>query len=232
MDILNQLQGEVNDLIELEDLKWRQRAKHDWLKHGDKNSKFFHTSVNQRRKSNVIKSVLDSDGVVCSILDEIEGAFLGYYQALFGANSATGVSDCLSGIPCTITQEMNELLLKPCTVEEVGFALHNMGPFKAAGPDGFTASFYQQNWATIGDEVCRPISNFIISGYMDEDINFMHIVLIPKKQNAVSVSDFRPIALCNVIYKITSKVLANRLKVILPSIISPLVPGDCRHSKP
>jgi hypothetical protein len=185
--------------------------------------------VNQRRKSNVIKSVLDSDGVVCSVPDEIEGAILGFYQALFCANSIAGVSDCLSGIPCSITQEMNDMLLKPCTVEEVGFALHNMGPFKAADPDGFTASFYQQNWATIGDEVCRAISNFITLGYMYEDINFTHIVLIPKKQNAVSVSDFRPIALCNVIYKITSKVLANHLKVILPSIISPnqsaFIPG-------
>jgi hypothetical protein len=124
------------------------------------------------------------------------------------------------GMTCRVTDEMNADLLKPCTLEEVSLAFKFMGPFKASGPDGFSASFYQHNWAHIGEEVCLAINNFIISGHMDEDINTTNIVLIPKKSHPISVTDFLPFSLCNVIYKIISKVLANRLKAVLPQIIS------------
>jgi hypothetical protein len=115
---------------------------------------------------------------------------------------------------------MNVDLLKPCTLQEVSLALQFMGPFKASGPDGFPASFYQHNWAHIGEEVCLATNHFISLGHMDEDINTTNIVLIHKKAHPISMMDFKPISLCNVIYKIISKVLANRLKAVLPHIIS------------
>ena len=62
---------------------------------------------------------------------------------------------------------------------------------------------------------------FLNSGYMVHEINYTHIVLIPKIKSPKKIYDFQPISLCNVIYKIISKVLANRLKQILPHIISP-----------
>ena len=73
------------------------------------------------------------------------------------------------------------------------------------------------------------VLNFLNSGIMLPEINYTHIILIPKIKSPERISDFRPISLCNVIYKIISKVLANRLKLILPSLISPsqsaFVPG-------
>jgi hypothetical protein len=95
-----------------------------------------------------------------------------------------------------------------------------MQPLKASGPDGFSASLYQQNWGTIHQEVCNAALYFFNSGVLDDRINVTHIALIPKKNSPINVMDFRPISLCNVLYKLISKVLTNRLKVVMPYIIS------------
>ena len=73
----------------------------------------------------------------------------------------------------------------------------------------------------MGESVIIDVLDFLYNGNMLPDINHTDIVLIPKVKNPKRISEFRPISLCNVIYKIISKVLAKRLKQILPQIISP-----------
>ena len=68
----------------------------------------------------------------------------------------------------------------------------------------------------MGDTIVLAVLDFLNNGNMLPEINHTNIVLIPKIRNSVKMSDFRPISLCNVIYKIISKVLANRLKQVLP----------------
>ena len=73
----------------------------------------------------------------------------------------------------------------------------------------------------MGITVVNAVLDYFNSGIMVPAINHTHIVLIPKIKSPETMFDFRPISLCNVIYKIISKVLANRLKQVLPNIISP-----------
>jgi hypothetical protein len=96
-----------------------------------------------------------------------------------------------------------------------------MGPLNAPGLDGFPAGFFQQNWEMMGAEVCSAVLDTLNSSIMPSHLNMTHIVLIPKIKDPLKVTDFQPISLCNILYKLISKVLANRLKRVLPIIISP-----------
>ncbi|KAF5480564.1 hypothetical protein F2P56_001303 [Juglans regia] len=104
-----------------------------------------------------------------------------------------------------------------------------MNPLGSLGPDGFPTVFYHNHWDIVGVDVTRAVLEILNSNGDMSCINQTYIVLIPKVKKAQVVTDFRPISLCNVIYKIISKVLANKLKLILPQIISPtqsaFVPG-------
>jgi hypothetical protein len=120
---------------------------------------------------------------------------------------------------------MNTDLVQDFNMEEIEATLFQMGPYKASGLDGLNACFFQTNWP-IMKEVCHIILDILNAGVLHQEINLTHITFILKSMN---VTDFRPISLCNVLYKLISNVLANQLKKILPIIValtqSAFIPG-------
>ena len=123
-------------------------------------------------------------------------------------------------VPHVVTEEMNTDLTREFTKAEVVHALKQLAPLKASGPDGMPSIFYQHYWHLIGDDVARAMLFCLQNGHFPPDLNHTYLTLIPKVKKPEQVTEFRPIALCNVLYKLVSKVLANRLKKILPLIIS------------
>lgn len=103
--------------------------------------------------------------------------------------------------------------------------VRSIGAMKASGPDGITALFFHSFWNIVKQDVIGAIQNFFTSGFLLKALNHTNIVLIPKRDNPTLTSHFRPISLCNVIYKIISKILAACLKPLLQKLISPMQAG-------
>ena len=95
-----------------------------------------------------------------------------------------------------------------------------MHPEKFPGPDGMTALFYQMFWDIVKEDLTLMVNQFLFEGTMAQGLNDTNIFLIPKTTKPNEMTKFRPISLCNVSYKIISKVLCQRLKKVPPQKIS------------
>jgi hypothetical protein len=225
----HEVERKLCELFEREEIIARQRSRVDWLKEGDRNTAFFHARASARHHANTIKALVREDGTRCEQLLAIKGMVEDFYGDLFTSEPCTATDVVLDSIHYKVTDDMNAELCKPYTDEEIRDALFQMGPTKAPGPDGFPALFYQTHWDFFKADICATVWGFLNGDILPEGLCDSVIVLIPKVQHPIHLKNFRPISLCNVLYKIASKVLANRLKILLPIIIlehqSAFVPG-------
>lgn len=90
---------------------------------------------------------------------------------------------------------------------------------KAPGPDWYSAQFFKSTWNTVGPLLVEAVREFFDTGHLLKKWNTIILTVIPKFAQAQDVGDFRPIVCCNVIYKVISKVLSNRLAPVLENIL-------------
>lgn len=185
----------------------------------DKNLKYFHASCSTRRRINQIQKLKNEEGEWLDWQNGLAVFIKDYYVKLF-SSSHTKVAGVIVCIDSKITDRQNTELLLPITEEEVKFALFQMHPDKAPGPDEMTPAFFQKHWSIVGADIMKLTRDFFETGELLRDLNETYIVLIPKNKNLVSVMELRPIALCNDLMKIITKIIANRLKEVLSVIIS------------
>lgn len=119
----------------------------------------------------------------------------------------------------------------PPSEEEIKTALFNMALGKAPSPDGFRPIFFQKSWDILGHRLIQLVKDVFTSRVVPPNLNETFICLIPKKKGPTEVTDFRPISLCNTVYKIISKLLVNRLRPILPNVISPFQTGFIKGTR-
>ena len=132
---INILRNEINELLDSEEIKWHQRSKVQWLGLGDRNTNYFHTKASDRRRKNTISCIMEKEG---NWHDSIDGI------VEYSSTYLTRISEVLDIIPTKVTKEMNQLLIKEFTREEIEVALNQMHPIKALGPNGMSAIFFQK----------------------------------------------------------------------------------------
>jgi hypothetical protein len=172
--------------------------------------------ASQRKKKNKIHRLKRADGSVTEDAKEMGVLTTRFYKDLYRSEGTRNMEAVLGTVPTKVTPEMNDGLLKPFVEKEVKDALFQMFPTKAPGPDGFPAHFFQRHWELCGSEVTSVVLRILRGEDDPAAINNTFIVLIPKVASLEELGQFWPISLCNVLYKIASKVCANRLKIILP----------------
>lgn len=198
-----------------------QEAKLAWCSGGDENTAIFHQFIKARRFHNTIYAVNDVDGNWQDNVQEVNAAFLRYYQYMLG-NTLQGrilVKRCIIEKGPMVSPKNVSILEASFSEEEMRKAIFSIPGDKAPGPDGFGAHFSKDVWSIIGHDVTNVILNFFTTGKLLTEINSTILTLIPKVSYRSSVVEFRPIAYCNVIFKCITKVLCNRLRMVLPDTI-------------
>ena len=133
----------------------------------------------------------------------------GYFDQIFTSSNPHGFDTILCGIQSVVGMDSIEQLEGDFQASEVKEALNQMAPLTAPGPDGMSPIFYKSFWHIVGENVTAVVLRALNSSIVLDSINTTFITLIPKIKNPKKVSDFRPISLCNVIYKLIAKVVAN-----------------------
>lgn len=215
----NEVRWEFLNLLEKKEVYWKQRAKMFWLQNGDQNTRFFHRFASARRKSNGFQRIKNEDGDWIESDEDVQGVVTNYFSNLF-------MSSCLNG-KLSYREEVNQVtemenmeLGAEVMAEEVHNAVFSMYPEKSPGLDGLNPAFFQTYWSIVGRDVVRFCQYYMSSGELPSGINQTLVCLIPKVKVPKEMTDLRPISLCNVLVRILSKVLANRLKPCLKSLIS------------
>ena len=177
---INILRREINDLLDSEEIMWQYRAKVQWLGLGDKNTKYFHSKVPERKKKNTILGLVDEEGNWRNSKEDIACIAVLYFEKMYTISCPTCEAEVIATIPTRVTDEINQFLIKDFTKEEVEETLKHMHPTKAPSLDGMSAIFFQKYWNIVGNDVICMILNVLNSNMSMAEINKTNITLIPK----------------------------------------------------
>ncbi|XP_074304505.1 uncharacterized protein LOC141639239 [Silene latifolia] len=195
---------DLKHLVEARNSFLAQKAKITWINEGDANTTYFHGAIKQRRVNNKVVMIENQNGKMCASSDQIQEAFLHYYQSLLGTSTTTSrVRSTIIKCGKVCTEEQYATMLTHVTNEEIKAA-----PFR---PDGYTSKFFKDAWEQVGGEVIEVVKDFFRSRKLLKKINATNLTLITKCEIPQNVLQFRPIACYNVIYKVVSKLLCTRI---------------------
>jgi len=192
-------------LLTAEENLLKQKSRIQWLNLGDGNNSFFHNLVKVRNSSNLIKVLMDNEGNSIYDMQKISNMVVNFYKQLLGHSShefnpekADRVSHLFKKKFSTVTVAG---MSAPVTRQEIKQVVFAMNPRKAPGADGFSAGFFQKAWPVIGGDLCEAVMEFFSFGQLLREVNSTILTLIPKKKNATSMGDYRPISCYNLVYK-------------------------------
>lgn len=160
------------------------------------------------------------DGQMVYKEDEIAQVTGEYFEHSFTSSPGERAAAVTRGLHPIVTEEDNAMLTSIPSSEETKAAAFSIHAEKAPGPDGFSAGFFHTYWNDIEPDIVAEVHGFFSRDPLPEGVNDTNTCLIPKVYNPQKVSDYSPVALCNVYYKIYSKLLTRKLQPMMDKLIS------------
>eukprot|EP00253_Pinus_taeda_P002898 PITA_02898 len=219
---IRDLTARKNELLLKEEITWRLKSRALWLREGDRNSKFFHSFANARRKINTIWNIRDSGGDFLSTQEEISNEASAFFHHHYkrGYSSPIDMFWAADPVPTMFDSQAYEAFIKPVTEDELLSEMKASNKDRSPGPDGWSIEFFIHFYDLFKGDLLRTVEASRMSGNIHSSLSSTFIALIPKKKETASLHDFRPISLCNTLYKIISKIIAERLKPVLNQFIT------------
>jgi hypothetical protein len=210
--------GDLERALLQEEISWRQKSRIKWLKEGDKCTKLFHLMANSSKRYNTIES-LRINGSLSSNLAAIRDHAVNFYESMFAENKPwrSRLDDLLFE---SLSVDEASSIEAPFLEKEVKDVILGMNGNKAPGLDGFSLAFFQACWDVLKEDIMAVFSDFHVRYKFEKSFNSTFLSLIPKMSGASELKDYCPINLVSGIYEIISKVLANRLRLVMNNINS------------
>ncbi|XP_057775029.1 uncharacterized protein LOC130994010 [Salvia miltiorrhiza] len=190
-----QLEASINTMLSRQASLIQQQSRIKWLSDGDRNTKFFQNMVRMRRSRLNIKQLRIGD----SLIDDhtiMADHVVQFYVDLF-TDSIPDMDRSWIGrhVPTLVTQNQGESLICCPSEDEIRATVFSMNCNGAPGPDSFSGKFFQVTWDIICSDVISAVQRFFMRHYLPKGLNSNFLTLLPKKDDAMSISDYRPIVL-------------------------------------
>ena len=220
---LNELQNQHRDILAEKAEGARIRSRLKWWEEGERSSKYFHSLEKRNGKEKAWDKILDENKKMIYGTKAIQARQVRFYKDLFTTQnlSAEEKNFFLSHPTKQLTEEQKIDLEKEITLEDIGSAMKLMKNNKSPGEDGITIEFYKTYFSIIGEDMLEVFQCGLNNRELAYSQYLAVISLLYKKGQREDIRNWRPISLLNVDYKILSKILAERLKKVLPFIIHP-----------
>ncbi|XP_057999242.1 uncharacterized protein LOC131178309 [Hevea brasiliensis] len=188
-------------VLDQEEIMWFQKSREHWIIDGDRNTAFFHASAVLKGSKKHISRLKDSNSSWVSDQRRLLHMAMEFYQNLYTVDSiVAGLASLPPGFPVISFSDL-EFISNPFTAKEVKSASWDMDSYKAPGPDGFQAVFFQKSWAILGADLINMALSFLNGGALPVGACDILITLLPKVEVLESISQFRPVSLCNMSFK-------------------------------
>ena len=198
------------------------RSKAKWVAEGEKVTKYFCSLEKRNYVCKRMSKLVSKHGLTIEEPHEIKEEVRSFYENLYKARKLenTNIAELINEIP-KLSEDEKKSLEGEITLEEAGSALKNMNNGKSPGTDGFGAEFFKFFWKQLGPFVVRALNQAYRDGELSTTQKEGLITCIPKGNKPKEyIKNWRPISLLNVIYKIGSACIANRIKKVLPQLIN------------